>query len=220
MLYDIKNNKTISTIGHDLCDKRFSPCSTFKIFNCLVGLDTSVLKNEKSTKKWNGFTYPIPRWNKDQSLKSAIKNSVVWYFKEVAKDIGSNRMQSYLDHVGYGNQDISSGITNFWLDRGSLKISVSETLEFMKKLYKKELPFGNYAISTTQSLIIIEKNNEFTFSGKTGSGKDHGWFVGHLLSPKGEYVFATHISGNQASGNKAKEITKNILRNLKIADLF
>src|ERR1700676_5024920 len=93
-----------------LCSQQVSPCSTFKIFNALVGLETGVLQNENHPMTWDGTKYPFPDWNKDQTLQSAMIHSVVWYFQNVAFAIGEARMKEFIHKVHYGNEDIFGGI--------------------------------------------------------------------------------------------------------------
>ncbi len=50
---------------------------------------------------------------------------MVAIYRHMATNIGKEKMQSYLSQFSYGNQDISSGIDNFWLN-GSLQISALE----------------------------------------------------------------------------------------------
>jgi beta-lactamase class D len=196
-----------------------SPFSTFKILHSLIALQTGVLKDENSVIKWDGTIYPTEEWNKDQTLKSALKNSVVWYFQETARKIGRETMQSYLNRVNFGNKIIGDKIDWFWLD-DSLKISVSEQLEFITKLYKEELPFDKKVIRTVKKVIINEDGDGYILSGKTGTSDPSrqpclGWYVGYIESNKKVYSFVTKIEGNsEARGPKAKEITCNILKDL------
>lgn len=113
-------NKTLS-------ETRLPPCSTFKVFHALIGLDSGVLDRDdaRTLMKWNGKPSSIAAWNHDQTLASAMRHSVVWYFQRVATGIGEERMQRGLDRIGYGNRDISGGLTRFWL-QSSLKISPRE----------------------------------------------------------------------------------------------
>ena len=64
--------------------KRLSPCSTFKIYNSLIGLETGVLDQEDvyTLFKWNGTQYSF--WNHDHTTASATGSPVVWYFQELA----------------------------------------------------------------------------------------------------------------------------------------
>lgn len=45
--------------------------------NSLIALQTKVIDDENTIKKWDGKEYPITAWNKDHTLSSAIKDSVV-----------------------------------------------------------------------------------------------------------------------------------------------
>jgi beta-lactamase class D len=55
----------------------------------------------------------MPDWNRDHTLASAIRFSVVWYFQEIARRIGAARMQRYVDAFQYGNRDLSGGVDRF-----------------------------------------------------------------------------------------------------------
>ena len=123
VMYDPAGDKYI-VYNEPQSKKRLSPCSTFKIYNSLIGLETGVLDQEDvyTLFKWNGTQYSFPYWNHDHTLASATRESVVWYFQELAARIGPERMQEYIDKIGYGNKDISGGLTTFWLG-SSLQIS-------------------------------------------------------------------------------------------------
>ncbi|MGH8726962.1 MAG: penicillin-binding transpeptidase domain-containing protein [Burkholderiales bacterium] len=47
-----------------------------------------------------------------------MTNSVVWYYQELARRIGRERLQAYVDRFEYGNQNISGRIDQFWLTGG------------------------------------------------------------------------------------------------------
>ncbi|MDR3597771.1 penicillin-binding transpeptidase domain-containing protein [Clostridium sp.] len=124
----LDENKNNYIIYNELkSQKEISPCSTFKIANSLIGLETKELEDENTTFKWDGTKYPIDSWNKDQTLKLAVSNSAVWYFQILASKIGESRMEDYISKFNYGNKDISGGITKFWL-QSSLKISLKSKL--------------------------------------------------------------------------------------------
>jgi beta-lactamase class D len=128
-------------------------------------------------------------------------------------------MQEYLDKIGYGNNDTSGGLDRFWL-ASSLKISTEEQVDFLKRLYRGQLPFDKETTDKVKNLILLEKDNNREFSGKTGSASKngkwiYGWFVGHLKKGDKEYVFATRVVGDGCYGKKAKEITEKILMKLK-----
>lgn len=218
VLYDLKNDKYIR-FNEKRCAEQLSPCSTFKIFNSLAGLDSKVLSGPDDKKTWDGTKRWLDAWNHDHTLQSAIQDSVVWYFQEVAKDIGETRMKEYIHKVGYGNEDISGGITKFWLG-DSLKISADEQVKFLTRLYKDELPFSKDAMETVKKLIIISDDGSSVLRGKTGTDmKDKkttlGWFVGYVVEDGNPYVFATNIiAPDKANGRVARTITRSCLHSL------
>jgi bla regulator protein BlaR1 len=198
------------------CGVRLSPCSTFKIFNSLAGLESGVLQSENQAFSWDGTRYDITAWNRDQTLQSAVTNSVVWYFQRVASGIGEDRMREFIQKVHYGNEDISGGITKFWLGN-SLKISADEQVDFLKRLVNDELPFSKRSMAIVRGLIRLDQTDTGTLYGKTGSDmqsgkKILGWFVGYVVQPGRTYIFATNIKApDGAWGPKARELTKHIL---------
>ena len=198
------------------CSKRLPPMSTFKIFNSLVGLETGVLKDENHLMKWDGQKRWIDSWNQDQTLASAVKNSTVWYFQNVASAVGEERMKKFIQAAHYGNEDISGGITKFWLG-STLKISADEQVDLVKGLYSNSLPFSKRSMEIVRKITELKSTEKGELHGKTGSdrvdGKDVlGWFVGYVVHDKHVYVFATNIQGSDGAwGPKAREITENIL---------
>lgn len=206
------------TIYNELkSEKRLPPCSTFKIVNSLIGLETGVIQDENTLYKWDGKKRSVEEWNKDHTLASAIKVSAVWYFQELARNVGAEKMQYYLDKTDYGNKDISGGIDQFWL-QSTLEISPMEQVEMLRKLYDYQLPFSKRNIDIVKAILIDSEEDGVVFSGKTGSGGNvNGWFVGYVERGGHVYFFATNIEGEkQVSGAKAKEITKSILKDKKL----
>ena len=129
------NSKEDSYVAYDTarCRQRFIPASTFKIFNSLVALETGVIPDEHYVMKWDSTVRRVPAWNKDQDMAEAIRNSTVWYYQEIARRVGQQRMQRYIDLEHYGNMDISGGIDQFWL-RGGLRISQFEQIDLLRNL--------------------------------------------------------------------------------------
>lgn len=218
LLVNLATGETVLREGGDQCAERLSPCSTFKIPNALIGLQTGVLTDANTTFKWDGHDYGRENSNRDQTLTSAIQNSVVWYFRRVAEEIGPRRMQNWLDRIEYGNRDISGGQKKFWL-MSSLLISADEQVAFMAKLYRNELPFTPEAVATVKKILVNSNENGVVLSGKTGSGESSdrrrlGWFVGDLKGPKGEFVFAVNLVGEREGidGRRARDVAKEMLR--------
>jgi beta-lactamase class D len=100
---------TSITHNPDRCAVRFLPASTFKVVNALVALETGVVAGPDEVIAWDGIDRGYGPWNQDHTLVTAMEHSVVWYYQEVARRSGRERMQQYVDLIGYGNQDISDG---------------------------------------------------------------------------------------------------------------
>jgi len=222
VLYD-EGADQYTIYNEEQSSRRLSPCSTFKIPNSLIGLETGVLKqnDEQNLQKWSGKRYSIPAWNQDHTLSTAMANSVVWYYQEVARRIGPSQMKYYIQALQYGNQDISGGVDQFWL-QSTLTISAKEQVELIRRLYKNELPFTQENMALVRKLIILSTENNTIFSGKTGSAIENGrlvlgWFVGSVEKDGRRYFFATNIIANaEAYGARAKEISSQILADLSI----
>jgi beta-lactamase class D len=222
VLYDLNNNKYIR-YNPERSAERFLPASTFKIMNSLIGLETGVIPDENYVIKWDGTHYDIPPWNQDHTLKTAIQNSVIWYYQELARRVGREKMQYYMDAVKYGNGDSSGSIDTFWLE-GGLRISADEQVEILKRLYMDQLPFSKRTMGIVKGILVLEKNESYQLSGKTGSVQrvvpHTGWFVGYLETKGNVYFFATNYEtmdqNGMANGEAARNITENILQSLEL----
>ncbi len=206
----------------------FLPASTFKIPNTLIALETGVASSPDFALAWDSAAVPRQSWwpaawAQDHTLRTALPNSVVWFYKELARRIGPERMQAHLDRFDYGNRDISGGIDQFWLS-GGLRISAKQQVDFLRRFYFGELPVSERATKAVKDALIIEETPLYRISGKTGwagfgesSSEQVGWLVGYL-ERKGEaegqvYFFATniHIKKNEDAATRML-ITKAVLR--------
>lgn len=121
------------------CATRLSPASTYKIPHALIGLETGVITTS-TVEKWDGVKHPEqPKWNLDQTVLSAMKPSVLWFFQRMAPKIGATRAHEWLQKFSYGNTDTSGDITMYWVN-GTLRISPDEQLAFLQKSYGGTLP--------------------------------------------------------------------------------
>lgn len=210
LVLDLNSSK--KTVFGNRINERLSPCSTFKILNSLIALETKVVQDENETLTWDGIIREYPFWNKDHSMRSAIKVSTVWFYQEMARRIGSKQMQQLVLQAHYGNTDTSDSLTDFWLGNGSLKISANEQIDFLTKLLRNQLPFSTHSITTVKDIMTIEKNQKYILAGKTGSCAGVGWFVGFLEEDNTIKVFAFNIKGAGASGSIIKEIVIEYLK--------
>jgi beta-lactamase class D len=73
---DVAAGRTVRH-GAPLAGQRTSPCSTFKIPNSIVGLETGVIPDASFVLPWDGVRRPREEWNRDHDLRSAMRSSVV-----------------------------------------------------------------------------------------------------------------------------------------------
>jgi beta-lactamase class D len=176
------------------------PASTFKVFNALVALDTGAVKDEYEVIRWDGVQRRFDGWNRDHSLASGMKFSAVWFYQEIARRAGPQRMQEWIDKVGYGNRDIGGGIDRFWLS-GKLRISAVQQIEFLRRLARGTLPFSARAQEAVRRITIVDAAPDYTLHGKTGwaskgdNGRDVdlGWYVGWIEREGRRWFYALNI---------------------------
>ncbi|XZF12456.1 penicillin-binding transpeptidase domain-containing protein [Chitinophagaceae bacterium MMS25-I14] len=174
------NHESVLYYNKERCIQRFSPASTFKIFNSLVALETGIAPDEQMVIKWDGVQRS-PEWDKDMTMREAFKVSCVPYYQEIARRIGPATMQHYLDTVKYGNMHMGGAIDMFWLN-DTLQISADEQMGLMKKLYFNELPFSERAQRIVRSMMLQEDTLGYKLYYKTGwsqlPGKQVMWITG------------------------------------------
>lgn len=210
-------------------DSAYLPASTFKIVNALVGLETGKIRDEKMVINWDGVVRKYPSgdtatlWNKDLTMAEAFRASAVPYFQEVARRIGKDTMQQYLDTLGYAskyNKAKINRIDTFWLDN-SIKITADEQLGLIQKLYFDQLPFQKRPMRIVKEVMEKEQNSNYSISYKTAwgfreNGNALGWVVGWITENQHPYFFALNLDGphNTDLTGLRMNILKNILKQL------
>ncbi len=224
VLYDPQADKFIF-YNQDQFEQTFSPASTFKICNSLIGLETGVIKDENFVISWDSVTRQNPNWNSDHNLKTAFKNSTVWYYQELARRVGGQQMKQWLDKANYGNADTSGGIDKFWLT-GGLRISPKQQIDFLRRLRDNQLAFSKRSVDILKNIMIVKDTLDYVVRAKNGWGgqdnKDVGWYVGYLETKGKVYYFTSCIQStdmNNKEFSKARiEIVDLILADLKLTD--
>lgn len=201
-------------------NKRYGPASTFKIPHALFALDAGVVKNEFQVFAWDGTKHNIPTWNQDQTLRSSMRHSTVWVYRQLAREIGADKEQAYVKQINYGNQDASGQHDMFWLN-GTLTISAAEQLEFLQNLYRNQLPFSKTHQLMVKDMMINEAGSDWVLRAKTGwnSVEDPylGWYVGWVEQGDDVVFFALNIDmpNGKQDAPKRKSITRAVLKSLK-----
>lgn len=201
-------------------DSNYLPASTFKIVNSLIGLQTGKISSDSMVIKWDGIKRRT-EWDKDLTMYEAFRVSAVPYYQEVARRIGKDTMQFWLDSLSYGTKKITTKIDSFWLDN-SLKIKADEQLGLVKELYFDKLPFHKYNQEIVKKAMLFENNSNYKLAYKTGWGfneKGHniGWVVGWIEENQHPYFFVLNIESadpNFDMWNIRMKMLKDILKHL------
>lgn len=200
VLFDAGGNR-FTRYNPKVCSTRYIPASTFKIYNSLVALETGVVANEHTVIRWDSVKRWVPNWNQDLDMATAFKLSAVWFYQELARRIGPERMQGWMSREPYGNSDISGGIDSFWLT-GGLRISPDEQIPLLQHLHDGTLSFSERSMRVVREIMVEEKTDDYTLSWKTGWAtsnpniKNIGWIVGWLERQGNVYYFALNIQSN------------------------
>jgi beta-lactamase class D len=175
------------------------PASTFKIPNSLIALETGVVGDpDKDVFKWDGVVRSIEAWNRDHTLRSAIAASAVPVYQEIARRIGQERMQKYVDLFEYGNRDIGGGIDQFWLT-GNLRIDPVQQVDFVDRLRRGVLPISKRSQDLVRDILPVTKAGDAVIRAKSGLlgaeiGKPSlGWMVGWAEKGSAATVFALNL---------------------------
>jgi beta-lactamase class D len=183
----------------DRSGQAFPPASTYKIPNSLIALETGVVGDpDQDVFKWDGVKRSIEAWNQDHTLRSAIAASAVPVYQEIARRIGAERMQKYVDLFEYGNRNIGGGIDQFWLT-GELRIDPVQQIDFVDRLRRGVLPVSKRSQDLVRDILPVTKAGDATIRTKTGLlGAELGkpslsWVVGWAENGSAQTVFALNM---------------------------
>ncbi len=195
---------------------RYSPASTFKIPNSLIGLETGVVDSVDTVLPYGGGKTARPEWAHDMSLRDAIKISNVPVYQGMARRIGLERMREKMALLDYGNGDVGTQVDKFWL-KGPLQISALEQTAFLQRLAQDQLPFSKAAMAAVRDITLQEGHPGLHAKTGWGGGPskdiDIGWWVGWIVKDGKLYTFALNIDlPGDAAGDKRVTLGKAALR--------
>jgi beta-lactamase class D len=175
------------------------PASTFKIPNSIIALETGVVGDpDIDVFKWDGIKRPIEAWNRDHTMRTAIAASAVPVYQEIARRIGPERMQKYVDLFEYGNRNIGGGIDQFWLT-GDLRIDPVQQVDFVDRLRRGVLPVSKRSQELVRDILPVTKVGDAVIRAKSGLlGAERGepslgWMVGWAEKGSANTVFALNM---------------------------
>jgi beta-lactamase class D len=202
-------------------EQRISPASTFKIANALIGLSLGAVRSVDEVIPYNGDANPFMReWLEPMGLRGAMKVSNVPLYQELARRIGLQRMREVIARLGYGNQQIGTNVTTFWL-RGPLAISAVEQTRFLSRQAHRTLPFPAQAQRQVAEITRVDSGPGWSLHAKTGwqnaPGAGVGWWVGWVQRGKQITPFALNIAmAGAADAPKREQLGRSSLQALGI----
>ena len=202
-------------------EQRISPASTFKIANALIGLSLGAARSVDEVIPYTGDANPFMReWLEPMGLRGAMKVSNVPLYQELARRIGLQRMREAIARLGYGNQQIGTNVTTFWL-RGPLAISAVEQTRFLSSVAHRTLPFPDQAQRQVAEITRVDSGPGWSLHAKTGwqnaPGAGVGWWVGWVQRGKQITPFALNIAmAGAADAPKREQLGRSSLQALGI----
>lgn len=210
--FGLMNNGTGKFTIYNLAryrDSSYLPASTFKIVNSLIGLQTGVISSDSMVIPWDGVARPVAAWNRDLNMYDAFRVSAVPYYQEVARRIGKDSMEHWLNRIHYGARTdtdvvhIQTAVDTFWLDN-SLRVTPDQQLGLVKMLYFDQLGFFKIYQEAVKRAMLFEDTPDYRLGYKTGwSGWDPvrqrhiGWIIGWIEENKHPYFFVLNIESHQ-----------------------
>ena len=188
---------------------RYTPASTFKIANSLIGLSVGAVASVDTVLPYRSEVPPFsPAWEKDMGLREAIEVSNVPIYQELARRIGLVRMREAVNRLDYGNRQIGTVVDSFWL-RGPLAISAVEQTRFLDRLSRQVLPFPLQAQRAVREITLVERGPGWELHAKTGwqNGPNSGvgWWVGWVEKGGRTYPFALNLDIHQRSDGELRQ---------------
>ena len=196
--------------------ERFAPCSTFKIPNTAILLEKGAAPDPEFVVPYDpALKASREAWAKDHTLRTAYRDSVLWYYHALAKKAGLDAETRWVKQLGYGNADTSGGVGGarpFWID-GSLRISADEQVAFLQRLRNDGLGLSPRTARLTKAIMIAEQTPEWTLRAKTGACQPTGkpatvWYVGYVEKGPGVWYFALQMGGKDFETIMPLRITK------------
>jgi beta-lactamase class D len=216
-----EGSDTLRGTNRARAEQRFSPASTFKVANALIALSLGAVRGVDEQIPYTGDANPLMReWLQPMGLRGAMSLSNVPLYQELARRIGLERMGEAIGRLRYGNAQIGTSVTTFWL-RGPLAISAVEQTRFLSDLAHQRLPFPRKAQQQVAEITRVDGGPGWSLHAKTGwqnaPGAGVGWWVGWVQ--KGDQItpFALNIAmAGTADAPKRERLGRQSLQALGI----
>ena len=196
-------------------DTAFLPAQTFDIVNAMIGLETAQVRDDSAVLITTDFLLRDPGEPKDSvvpcenlAMYEAFRTNCSFFFRELASQIGKDKMQYWLDSLGYAGlkgRAVINREDSFWLDN-SVKVTADEQLGMIKKIYFEQLPTKKWTQRKINAMMLVTENNHYKLAYKTGHGRTDrgttvGWILGWIEENKHPYPFVLQVESADPYAN-------------------
>ncbi len=228
VLYEIQSDN-YQIYNPDRAKQKFAVHSTSKIFWSIIGLEENLIANNTDIVKWDSIKYPQKEFwptgfAQDQTIVSALRNSVNWYYFELLKLMTPEMIEKYMNSLDYQEGFDVEKIHYFGLTF-NIRKSAFEQIEFLKGLYENKYDLSETTLSAIKKGMTFEKGVDYTLYAKTGTGpiqNDNGlgWLIGYIEENSKTYFFAFNVENADEilAGKLRTDYSKRILRALNLIE--
>lgn len=201
-------------------EEQFLPASTVKTPNTRIPLQTGPTKGLHDTIRWDGQQYPVIRWNHDQCLNSAFPMSCVWFYQELASQVGNDTFLGYLHLLHYGNQQTGPDLRTFGLD-SDLRISAFGQISFLEKVHSRQFPFENQYDDRLTKVMLTDSTAAYRLYAKSDWSArvevETCWYVEYMVTAGDVWFFACNLQlDKETDALFRKDLAYRFLRDLPI----
>lgn len=226
VLYDFQSNN-YQTYNPDRAKQKFAVHSTSKIFWSIIGLEENLIANENDIVKWDSIKYPRKEFwptgfAQDQTIVSALRYSVNWYYFELLHLMTPELIEKYLISLDYQKGFDVEQVHYFGLTF-NIRKSAFEQIDFLKGLYENKYGLSQKTLNIIKKGITFEKGDNYILYAKTGTGpiqNDNGlgWLIGYIEKDSKIYFFAFNVENSDEilAGKLRTDYSMRILRALSL----
>jgi bla regulator protein BlaR1 len=228
VLYDLQDDN-YEIYNPDRAKQKFAVHSTSKIFWSIIGLEENLIANDTDIVKWDSIKYPEKEFwpigfAQDQTIVSALRYSVNWYYFELLNLMTPEIIEKYLNNLDYQRGFDVERIHYFGLTF-NIRKSAFEQIEFLKGLYENKYDLSERTLNVIKKGMTFEKRDDYTLYAKTGTGPIHndnglGWLIGYIEKDSKTYFFAFNVENPDEllAGKLRTDYSKRVLKALDLIE--
>ncbi len=228
VLYDLQNDN-YQVYNEKLAKEAFPVHSTSKILWSIIGLEENLIAGGEALVKWDSVKYPgkewwPAKWKNDQSVVTALRNSVNWYYSGLLDSMAPAMIEDYLNKLNY-QKGFKVDVIHYFGLTYQIRKSAFDQVDFLKHLYLNDFGISEKTYQIIQEGMFREQGNDYALYCKTGTGpipndSGIGWLVGYVIKGQKVYFFAFHVENPDESmaGKLRSDYSFRILRALGYID--